>query len=154
MALLPRARCSAAQVSGSGYLCGGFTPLSWPSLRNAFVGDSSGRTCLFSLVNAHGRPVRLRLSARHGHRALHVSQASGPGFGVGADLLLMEDAPADQRDSCYARAHSFELDQRAEAAAGLPPVAFAYDSTLLAGGRKDRDGNAHFAAREIECYAL
>jgi len=54
---------SPPQAKDSGFICGAFTPLQWPAAQSRGYtadGHSSGRTFLFSLVNAHGRPVRLR----------------------------------------------------------------------------------------------
>jgi hypothetical protein len=153
------------QVADNGFVFGVFTPLSWPDnavSRNAHMADPSGRTFLFSLVNAHGRAVKLRLKADHRDKAFIMSGgAYGPAFGCGADLFLMRGAAADKPRGCLTCPSSFELDQEAEAAAGLPPIPFAYDQTLLAG---DDDGNhdnnsdgedyVSFAAAEIEVYQL
>jgi len=118
------------------------------------VADPSGRTFLFSLVNAHGRPVKLRLKAGHHDKALYLN-GGGPGFGGGSDLRLMSRGrPANKEDGCSVFPYSYELDRAAEAAAGLPPIPFAHDNTLLVGD----DGQGHrlveFAAAEIEMYQL
>jgi len=54
-------RCLLPQVSGNGYLRGGYTPVAWPAERSrSYKADRTRRTCLFSLVNAHGRPAPSR----------------------------------------------------------------------------------------------
>lgn len=121
------------------------------------MADPTGRTFLFSIVNAHDRVVKLRLKADHRDKALNFSGSGfGPGFGDGADLLLMWDEVADEPGGCYTQPESFELDEDSERAAGLPPVPFSYDETLLAGVGDECDGRsrAYFAAAEIEVYQL
>jgi hypothetical protein len=102
--------------------------------------------------------VKLRLKAAHRKKALSMKGGGcGPGFGGGADVRLMSNKAADEPRSCIARHDygSFELDREAESAAGLPPIDFAYDKTLLAGGAVEIVNNwPHFAAAEIEVYQL
>ena len=72
----------------------------------------------------------------------------GPAFGTGADLLsCWNKRLRAQIGWCGSAPHSFELDQEAEAAAGLPPVDFEFDQTLLAGD----DG--HGQGRSFVCFA-
>lgn len=129
------------------------------------MADPSGRTFLFSLTNAHGQAVKLRLKADHRDKALNLNgDDHGPGFGRGADLCLIRGAAADVSGACDTEPGSFELDREAESAAGLPPIPFAYDKTLLAGvyDNSDDDDEAEeeaydyvsFAAAEIEVYQL
>ena len=73
---------------------------------------------------------------------------SGPGFGVGCDLRLMEGKMANEIGGCSTWPESFELDGESERAAGLSPIPFAYDEKLLDGNR------VRFAAAEIEVYQL
>jgi hypothetical protein len=88
---------AAAQVAGSGNICGAFTPVSWPSVvHGTDIGDRTGRTFLFSLSNLHGRAVKLRLKDSERAYALRVRCGEvGPGFGAGADLRLMFDKAAN-----------------------------------------------------------
>jgi len=128
------------QVAGNGFVFGVFTPVSWPATAHreeSWVADPSGCTFLFSLVNAHGRSVKLRLWAQHREEAISLEgRANGPGFGRGADLRLMWNQKADGPQGCYTEPESFGLDHEAEAAAGLPPIPFAYDKH--AAGRRRR----------------
>jgi hypothetical protein len=144
-------------VARNGFVCGAFTPVSWPADaadKPSCVADPSGRTFLFSLVNAHGRAVKLRLRDGHQRSALNLDGAAwGPGFGHAADLLLMSRKAANERGGCFSFPYSFEFDGDSERAAGLPPIPFAYDEKLLAGDRVGYYGG-YFAAAEIEVYQL
>ena len=154
--ILPLSLC--AQAARNGFISGAFTPVSWPAdaaTRIGYLPDPSGRTFLFSLVNAHGRAVKLRLKADQRAKALYLGGVgSGPGFGFGADLHLIWPSAANHSGGCLAVPSSFELDHETEAAAGLAPIAFAYDKTLLAGNRGEGYDSALFAAAEIEVYQL
>jgi len=48
---------------------------------------------------------------------------------------------------CFSTPSSFELDTAAESAAGLPPLPFSYNNTLLA-------GSSSFQLDECEMYTL
>jgi hypothetical protein len=85
-----------------------FTPVPWPSpvgrprTAPSAVADPSGRTFLFSLTNAHGRAVKLRLKNSERGRALNIARGPfGPGFGGGADLRLMCGKAAGRSRGCY-----------------------------------------------------
>jgi hypothetical protein len=147
-----------AQVAGNNFISDAYTPVSWPTnaaTHKACVADPSGRTFLFSLVNAHGRAVKLRLKDGQHNNAIKLNGATwGPGFGGGADKRLMRYRAANENDGCLAAPASFELDQESERAAGLPPIPFVYDNTLLAGDRGGFMFGGCFAAAEIEVYQL
>ena len=139
---------------------GAFTPVPWPSpigrprTAPSAVADPSGRTFLFSLANAHGRSVKLRLKPCEHRFALNFEKVgSGPCFGSG-DLHLMWGEAADGPHGCFAQPNSFDLDHEAEAAAGLPAIPFPYDQTLLAGDAGRHERGVVFAAAEIEVYEL
>ena len=157
-------------MADNGFICGAFTPVRWPAdaaTRHDHVADPSGRTFLFSLVNAHGRAVKLRLQDDALDKALNFEKAgSGPCFGF-ADLDLMRHGTA-LGHGCLAYPKSFELDHKAEAQAGLSPIPFQYDASLLSGNRiravisrmhmrsrayRSLDDRC-FAAAEIEVYQL
>jgi hypothetical protein len=144
------------QVAGNGFVFGAFTPLSWPADNSlcSHVADPSGRTFLFSLVNAHGRAVKLRLKEAQRDKALTAyGSGNGPCFG-NSDLCLMYGKAATDPQGSYGRPDSFELDHETEAAAGLPPIDLAYDKSLLAGDDGKGQANVCFAAAEIEVYQL
>ena len=132
------------------------TPLSAGPPMHRFLPDPSDRTFLFSLVNAHGRPAKLRLKGGESARAIHVKGSGyGPGFGGGADVRLMwGQQSANHAIGCFVHPRSFEIDQDAEAAADLPPIRFAYDKTLLAEDDGAGGVAVSFAAEEIEAYQL
>lgn len=145
-------------MAGNGFICGTYTPVSWPAdaaARNGHLSDPSSRTFLFSLVNAHGRAVKLRLKDDHRDQALKLcGSSSGPCFGKKDDLCLMRRKAAHEPQGCNTKPASFELDLEAETTAGLPPIPFAYDKTLLAGDDGKGKGHVCFAAAEIEVYQL
>jgi hypothetical protein len=136
------------------------------------VADPSGRTFLFSLTNAHGRAVKLRLKNSERSRALNIARGPfGPGFGGGADLRLMCGKAAARSRGCYSdpTQPAFEIDNDSDvglggdgdgaagvsAGSGLPqPVDFAYDESLLAGDDGKGAAFCFFAAAEIECWQL
>ena len=146
------------QVSGNSYVCGAYTPVSWPAdaaERSRYVADPYGRTFLFSLTNKHGRAVKLRLKDSHCDEALNLSGSHcGPAFGCDEDLQLMHAEAADEPQGCSTQPSSFEIDHEAERQAGLPPIPFAYDKKLLAGRDGKARGYVYFAAAEIEVYKL
>jgi len=144
------------QVERSGFVLGAFTPPRWPADPSVkgHVADPSGRTFLFSLVNAHGRAVKLRLKPGEQKSAIGCyGAAHGPIFGGAVDLRLMWCAAADQPMGCLSRPLNscFEIDQQTEAEAGRPPIPFRYGRSLLAGGERKKP---FFAAAEIEVYQL
>jgi len=150
--------CLCVQVAGNNFIFGAYTPVSWTAdaaTRRGSMADPSGRTFLFSLVNAHGRAVKLRLKDSQHRSALNlIGAAWGPGFGYGADLRLMWKKAANESDGCCTYPSSFELDEDSERAAGLPPIPFAYDQTLLAGDDGKGKPWVDFTAAEIEVYQL
>ena len=157
------------QVGGNDFIFGAYTPINLPStatFASTSGQDSSGRTFLFSLENAHGRAVKLRLKNRvvpagNGpvfHSALFFPSANhGPSFGYGELALLQPRSPYDATMSSSTAQSvqiAFELDHEAERAAGLPPIPFPYNWTLLAGADDQSGDRAFFDAAEIEVYQL
>ena len=145
------------------------SPADRPRTAPSAVADPSGRTFLFSLTNAHGRAVKLRLKDSERSRALNIARGPfGPGFGGGADLRLMCGKAAARSRGCYSdpTQPAFELDPDSDvgrgndgdgvsAAAGPPPpVDLAYDKSLLAGDDGKGAAFCFFAAGEIECWQL
>ena len=144
-------------MAGNGFVCGAYAPVKWPAdaaALRAFIHDPSSCTFLFSLVNAHGRPVKLRSKPDQGYSVNLDGALNGPGFGD-TDLRLMAGSAADEPHGCVvAGSNSFELDHEAERAAGLPPIPFEYDQKLLAGDDGKGRALVTFAAAEIEVYQL
>jgi len=145
------------QVADNGFVFGVFVPVSWPAdaaTASRPVADPSSRTFLFSLANAHGRPVKLRLKEDQRDKALAVNGSGyGPSFGHN-DLWLIFGSSAILPHGCYVQPESFDLDHGAEAAAGLLPIPFEYDEKLLAGDDGADQAHVYFAAAEIEVYQL
>lgn len=139
---------ACVQVKESGNVFAAWTPFTWDKSAS-YIADPSCRTCIVSLVNAHNRPFRLRLRSDKKEYAVYAEEDDGPGFGAGCDVGLF------LHEGSYCYPASFELDQEAEQKAGLQPLPFAYDKTLLSGvdDGKDRDCS-YFSLAEVECYTL
>ena len=147
------------QVAGNKFIFGAFTPLSWPAdaaSKGDWLACLCGHTFLFSLVNAHGRPVKLRLKAGERGKALSMKGSGyGPGFSGGADVRLMwGQLAANQPQGCLVKPHSFEVDPEAEREMAAQPLPAGYDRTLLAGDDGAGGPGVHFAAAEIEVYQV
>ncbi len=129
-----------------------FTPVKWPSDDPGWFADPSGRTCIVSLVNAHHRPLRLQLKAGAESHAAYKTKSRGPCFGAKvSDVDIMVPGSAQN----YCMPESFELDEAAEREAGLPPLPFKYDKTLLSGVDDGKGRNwSKFSLAELECYTL
>ncbi len=148
--------CLSVQVKESGNVFAVFTPVAWPTGSSGQIADPSGRTCIVSLVNKGSpgeqpvtRPFRLRLKKDREQYAAYQNASNGPCFGDGCDIALMTQG----QSSCSP--FSFELDAEAESKAGLPPLPFAYDKTLLSGVDDGRDqSGSRFSLAEMECYTL
>ncbi len=147
---LPRCFCSVhAQVKENGNVFAVFTPLAWPTGASGYTADPSGRTFIVSLVNKSNRPFRLNLKKGSEQYAISRDESDGPCFGGGHDLALLVMA------SSYCNSRSFELDAEAESLAGLPPLPFAYDKTLLPGVDSGKGVTYNcFSLAELECYTL
>ncbi len=90
-------------------------------------------TCIVSLVNAHGRPCTLRVKFDR-DQSVFDQLAKGPcEGGFGKDLKL--DVAADSWEKYSCQPDAFEIDHEAERQAGLPPLPYVYDDTLLLGQR-------------------
>jgi hypothetical protein len=147
-------------VARNGFICGAFTPLSWPAdagTRDDNVADPSGRTFLFSLVNAFGRAVKLRLKSTARSAALMLQHNWGPVFGTHGDLCLIDSRHQTNVKAAECGSFtpaSFEVDRAAEASrpAQRPlPSPFFFHHTL---SRRGILGAPSFSAAEIEVYQL
>ena len=138
-------RCcvSAVQVKDGGFIIGAYTHCKWPAASGR-VADPTGKSFLFSLVNADGKAVRFSL--RDKDRAIELG--SGINFGgfyreggkvVGWPnfILMHKGQAADQKDA------NFAFDPKEHGA--------AYQSG-------DGDDiffcNQYFPAEKIEIYQL
>ncbi len=132
----------------SGNVFAAFTPVAWPTSLGA-VADPSGRTCIVSLINAHDRPFRLKQQKGSLEYAISRDENDGPCFGGGYDVAIWTE------DGTYCFSRSFVLDVEAESEAGLPPLLFAYDKTLLSGvGDGEGEARSCFSLAELECFTL
>ncbi len=138
------------QVKESGNVFAAFTPIVWQAGSPGHIADLLRRTRIVSLVNAHSCPCRLKLKAGEEKYAICRYGSSGPGFGAGFDVALLT-----QTGGNYCCPESFKLDAEAESEADLPPLPFAYDTTLLSGvdDGKGQKWN-YFSLAELECYTL
>ena len=159
------------QVAGNGFICGAFTPISWPAdagtrASAGSVADPSGRTFIFSLVSAFGRAIKLRLKSTARSTALMLQHNWVPIFGQHGYLCLIDSR--HQTDVHAAECGSFippsfEVDRAAEAATRPNqrlPSGFCCHHVLSAAGPNQRGGmilmpnGAWFDAAEIEVYQL
>ena len=71
------------KVRGNGFVFGAFTPFQWPIALESSkpdIADPSSTTFLFSLVNDHGRAMKLRLIKKKKDRAGMFFPNAGPGL--------------------------------------------------------------------------
>ena len=142
--------CTCAQVAGNGFVFGAYTHCAWTILVSAIVADPSGRSFLFSLVNATGKAVRFSL--RHQDSAVqlagrclsfgsYVEDANGAVLARPNFTLMHAGRAVDRAQGNFARAidalssyqHHDGIDD--------------YSDSFLA-------GREYFAAAEIEVYQL
>ena len=135
-------------MAGNNFVFGAYTHCKWPAA-DAVVGDPSGKSFLFSLINASSKAVRFSL--REKGRALQLTRtrvrfgaSSGSGHGQSGwpNVILMHDGRAAD-EACGNCAN----DVDGGAADQPDAAAFACDITFLA-------GQEFFAAAEIEVFQL
>jgi hypothetical protein len=140
-------RCHNDKVFGM------YSAVTWPRRPVSgvtMVYDPSGTSCLFSLVNKQGKPLKMPL--RPGRAALTVGYLGGACFGGWEnthdipDVWLMQYG--DASDSLQGNSangveetSSFQLDEASTQAGAF------YDATTLAGQRR-------FGVREIEVFSI
>ena len=119
---------------------GAYTQCPWPSGKSGGVPDPSGRSFVFSLVNATGQAARFSLRDRDGAVAV---LAHGVLFGSSGSSLILNFSgrPADQAEGNLAC--PIDADGAYQADAGQSER----DDTFLAGSQ-------WFAAADIEVYEL
>ena len=137
----------AAQVKGNGFIFGAYTHCAWPAA-NGIVGDPTGRSFLFSLVNKADKAVRFSL--RDKNRAMQLSRSTvcfgsdqvedGKTTGV-PNFILMFKRAADQKNANAAN------DSKRDGTPYQPDDGRVRDETFLA-------GQQYFAAEEIEVFQL
>jgi len=135
------------QVADNNFVFGAYTHCTWPSAADAVVADPTGKSFLFSLVNASGTAVRFSL--RDKDRAIRV--AGSVSFGAGKyedgkttgfpNFILMFKGVADQKDancSNHPKNHGapYQTDDDT-----------VCDETFLAGQK-------YFSLEQIEVYQL
>ena len=128
------------------FIFGAYTHCSWPAA-NRIVVDPTGKSFLFSLVNASGKAVRFSL--RDKDRAIQLSGAIGFGAEKYEDgkatahsnFLLMLKGAADQKDANCAN------HPKNHGAPYLADDDAVCDLTFLA-------GQQYFAAAEIEVFQV
>ena len=142
-------------MADNGFVFGAYTHCAWPAAAPSWGGkitvpDPSGRSFLFSLINATGRAARFSL--RHQPSAVqlrpdgvffgaHTQEAKGA-MQAYANFILMYDARAANHRGC-----NCTLAISADSSYQPDDADAQCDETFLA-------EQQHFAAEEIEVYEL
>jgi hypothetical protein len=132
-------------VADSGFVFGAYTHCSWPA--DGTAADPTGKSFLFSLVNASGNAVRFSLRVKD--RAIQL--AGGIGFGgdkfeggkatgYSNFILMFKGQAADEKDANTVNPLTAEK-------AYQPDDGQVRDKAFLAGQK-------YFAAAEIEVFQL
>jgi hypothetical protein len=132
-------------VAGNSFVFGAYTHCSWPAAEGT-VADPTGKSFLFSLVNASGSAVCFSLRDRD--RAIRLGGSVSFGAEKYEDgkatafsnIMLMWQGAADQKDANAA--NPWAADKAYQPKDGAP-----YSQTFLAGQR-------YFTAAEIEVFQL
>jgi hypothetical protein len=82
------------QAQNSSYIFGGFTTVSWESVRADFFGTwkVDPNAFLFSLTNKENKPMKMSINPNQIHYAINCNYKFGPIFGRGRDLLVCSDS--------------------------------------------------------------
>jgi hypothetical protein len=136
---------AAAQVKDSGFIIGAYTHCTWPAIQS-IVADPTGKSFLFSLVNASGKAARFSL--RDKDRAIQLGDCVSFGADKYEDgkatgfpnFMLMYKGAADQQDANAANLVNANKPYQSDDGR-------VRDTTFLAGQK-------YFAAAEIEVYQL
>ena len=143
-----RANVSATQVKGNRYIFGAYTHCSWPAVKG-IVGDPTGKSFLFSLVNASGQAVRFSLTDKD--RAIRLASCvsfgadkyeDGKLVGFPNFVLMIKGQAADQKNANFAYS---QKDHGAPYQHGHVHGEVC-DGTFFSG--------QYFQAEEIEVYQL
>ena len=133
-------------MAGNSFVFGAYTHCSWPAAEG-IVADPSGKSFLFSLINASGNAVRfslrekgraIRLTDRICFGASKYEDGKETGY---ANFILMHKGAADQKDANAAN------DCERHNTPYQPDDGAVCGETFLA-------GQQHFAAAEIEVFQL
>lgn len=135
-------------MAGTGYLFGAYFACAWPAA-SAKVGDPSGRSFLFSLVNKQKKAVQYTL-----HDKRNALQVATDGICFGATnsedkrspnvlLMFMQYGATDLIGNCTNYTANCAFQPKGTMALQMA----ASEGTFLAGSQ-------YFAAEEIEVYQL
>jgi len=136
----------AAQVKDGGFIIGAYTHCAWPAARGT-VADPTGKSFVFSLVNASGQSVRFGL--RDKDRAIELGSAISLGafyreggnvVGFPNFILMIKGQAADQKNA------NFAYSPKDHGAPYQPGHGAVCDDTFFSG--------QYFQAEEIEVYQL
>jgi hypothetical protein len=115
----------------TGFIFGGYTPLSWNSSGN-WRQDDSLKSFLFSLKNSmNTEPKRFPLKSGNKQHAIYCGPGSGPAFGGAHDLYLIANSNTNSLSA--SGLHSYDKS--------------GYDGTSLA-------GEYNFMVKEIEVFLV
>ena len=141
------AAVSATQVKGNGYVFGAYTHCAWPAAKG-IVADPTGKSFLFSLVNANGKAARFSL--RHTERAVE-----GSAYGLFFGAIKMQGGRQTGWPNFALMGRGIAADQNDANRANLVNIMAAYqpDDGQVCNG-SFLPGQESFAAEEIEVFQL
>jgi hypothetical protein len=136
-------------VAGNGNVLGGYLVPSWKA-NDCWVSDPTVRTFLFSLVNAHSRPVKFKQSSA----ACAAACSTGTLFLCGVGLSLMTSQASNEQfaNGENGTAPNLELDDEYERKYGLAKPNFSLGPGFMSAG--GIPGRGRFACEEIEVFAM
>ena len=140
--------CSSAQVAGSGNVLGGFIAPAWLAEESdGWIEDPTLRSFTFSLVNAHSRPVKLKLAAP----AYAAHQSVGYVQLCHDSIVLMRGEPlnAGPNGENGTAGRFVQLDDRYERKCGLTNPTFDLGKGFMSGMPGGK-----FACAEVEVFAM
>lgn len=92
--------------STNGYVFGGYTAALWNDKSSSVGSDSNA--FIFSLVNQHSHPLRMRVS--DGNKAIYRDATKGPifGDGVNCDIRISDQCDVNSNSSSLGRQYKLE----------------------------------------------
>jgi hypothetical protein len=116
-----------------GFIFGGFTPVEWDSTTNNFKSDSSHKSFLFTVKNAHKIEAR-KFKLSNPSYAILSNSSCGPRFGGGADIHVS--------DNCNTNTNSYTN------------LGNAYVNDTGITGNTVFTGEYNFTVKEIEVFTI
>ena len=137
------------QVAGSGNVMGSFIAPSWGQPQRSWIAEPTERSFTFSLVNAHSRPVKLKLAAPT-YAAYHNDTDAV--YLCHTSIVLMQSQQAANTSintTTGATAGYVVLDDEYERKRGVGESEVAVDGVFMSGTPEGK-----FACAEIEVFGM